>query len=380
METSTRPRLRSDLELIRGMDDVPLLYDRTTGVYHRLSGSAAALLGRLDGTVAPADLARAVARQRPCALPSAEAEVDRFLDELERSGLLAAAAAEDGAQEAPAPEHVAPRVRWSALMPRVTLVRRLAPVLEPLAVLLRRLPARPALGLWSAGAVLGHSAAVALVVAGLAAGEHALDVGTDRSAGLALLVAMVLFLLQIAVHEGAHALACQVLGVPARGAGVGMLFFVMPLAFVDRTDAYRIRGRTGRVFIALAGPLTDGWFAGATALVALGSSGAVHDVASALLLLQVIGVLTNVNPLLPSDGYCAVEAGFGLADPRTRSMTLLKHAVSRRPLPSYLSSAPRRARRGYAVYGAVCLLYAVLVAGAVLAQLARTWEQLGGVL
>jgi putative peptide zinc metalloprotease protein len=381
VDTTTRPRLRSDLELLRGMDDIPLLYDRSTGIYHRLSGSAAALLGRLDGTAQAGDLARAIAHQRPCELPSAEAEVQRFLDELDRGGLLDRAA-RTGGQPLPAPirspAHVAPRVRWSLLLPRITLLRSLDAVLEPTARLVRRLPARPTVTAWAGVSVLGYLAAAAALVPALTAGAHPLATGPAGStAGLAAVAAIAVFLVQIAFHEGAHALVCQVLRIPARGAGVGLLFFVMPLAFVDRTDAYRIRGRAGRVLIALAGPLSDGWWAGATALVATSTHGTVHAVASALLLLQLLGVLTNLNPLLPSDGYCAVESGFGLADPRSRALTLLKHTALRRPLPSYLSAAPRSARIGYAVYGGVCLLYAAAVAAMVVNQTVHTWQSLG---
>ena len=91
---------------------------------------------------------------------------------------------------------------------------------------------------------------------------------TNRTAvGLGSLLAIPLVLLQILIHETLHAVVAQYLRRPVRGLGVALLFYFMPLAYVDRTDAYRHRGRPGRVMLAVAGPLSDGIAGGCTALV-----------------------------------------------------------------------------------------------------------------
>jgi putative peptide zinc metalloprotease protein len=140
-----------------------------------------------------------------------------------------------------------------------------------------------------------------------------------------------------------------------------MLFLVMPVAFVDRTDAYRIRGRGGRLAIALAGMVSDGWWCAVVAIVAHTSTGDVHQVAQTLLVIQLIGLLVNLNPLLPSDGYSAVETATRLVDVRGRSLALVRSTVLRRPLPPYLRDLTTRARAGYTTYGVLACLYVGLV-------------------
>jgi putative peptide zinc metalloprotease protein len=166
-----------------------------------------------------------------------------------------------------------------------------------------------------------------------------------------------LFLVQVLIHESSHAVVAQVLKVPVRGLGVALLFFFMPLAYVDRTDAYRLRHRRGRALLALAGPLADGWVMGATGIVASVAHGTVASLAAALLVVQGLSLATNVNPLLPSDGYSAIEAATGLVDPRGRALALVRHAVRRQPLPSYLAHQSPAARRAYLTYGGACLAY-----------------------
>lgn len=338
------PKLREDLELISGMDDHPLIFDPTTGIYHRVSRSGQLLLTYLDGSHTVDELAALVAPKRsiPVDVSDSERQLQAFVTKLDISGLLVGSVQ-------PAPGANQRRAKSSSLMPRVIVSRSLPKVLEPIARPLRRSP----LGILAALAGL-------LSIAGFLFGASTLY-STPRpdlhELGAAFVIAVAAQLLIVLIHECAHALVAQINGVPVRGLGFALLFYVMPVAFVDRTDAYRLRGRRGRIAIALAGMTSDGLFCGATGIVALTSDGLVHRTAMVLLTFQMIGLFVNLNPLMPGDGYTAVEAASGLVDPRGRSFALLRHLVLRRPLPSYLINLPKRARVGYLTYGAAAAIY-----------------------
>ncbi len=209
-----------------------------------------------------------------------------------------------------------------------------------------------------------------MAVCGFAAGATTL-VGHDASvspfalrdglvgAAPVFAVALVVQLLAVLVHECAHALVAQVLKVPVRALGFAMLFFFMPVAYVDRTDAYRVRSRGGRLALALAGIVSDGILCGATALVASNASGLVQQVALVLLAYQLLGLLFNVNPLLPTDGYVALEISLGLVDLRGRSFALVGSLLRRRELPPYLARLGRAARTGYVLYAVFASAYVV---------------------
>ncbi|MGY0232121.1 PqqD family peptide modification chaperone [Longispora urticae] len=336
----SHPRLRDGVQLLVGMDDLPLAYDGGTGRYHRLSGAAVATLRLLDGTRSTEEVAGLLASARRQEPGTARAELDLFLGTLDRAGLLHGTAAP-----------VAVPRRRSALLPRFVVTRALPRLLEPVAAPLRTGRRAPV-----AMAVLAAAGTVGTVlgVTGFLAAARPPD------PSVAFGVAAVLLVLQVCLHEAAHALVCQVQRTPVRGAGFALLLWVLPVAFVDRTDAYRIRSRGGRLALTLSGPLCDGVCMGVTAALALTGHGG--DVAGHLLVFQTFALLLNVNPLLPGDGYVAVEVVFGLVDPRGRALALLGHAVRRRALPPHLASLPARTRLVLGVYGVACLGYLVLVA------------------
>ncbi|QVQ50245.1 PqqD family peptide modification chaperone [Spiractinospora alimapuensis] len=333
------------------MDDIPLIFDPLSGRYHRISRSGERLLPLLDGSRARDDLVQSVSAATADSARLQES-VNSFLDSLASSGLLVGSSPDtDG-------DSRVRRFQTTQLMPRFVVSRALPTLLEPLAAVIRGGPQRLIAVLSGLGAVFGYLTAIGVLV------------GTapplEQMIGPALLVACGLMIAQTLVHESCHALVAQVCRVPVRGLGVALLFYFMPLAYVDRTDAYRLQRRGPRVLLALAGPMADGWIAGTTALVAFLGTGFVSDVATALLLLQVIGLVINLNPLLPSDGYAAIEAGTGLVDARGRAFTILANTVTRRPLPRHLQGVSLRARAAHLAYATCCLLYVGMIAVAML--------------
>lgn len=351
---SSPPKLREGLEVIRGMDDIPLIFDPVTGHYHRITRAGEALLGYLDGTRTRDDLVAHFSRSARVDQVRAEAfsrQLDTFLAGLEHGGLL------EGTERADQGTGTGPggkRFRTSMLMPRVVLTRSLPTVLEPVARVLRALPARLVVVLATLGAATGY-----------AFGFHTLFTATpglQDLAGPAFIIATGVMLLIVLAHESAHAIVAQYLKVPIRGLGVALLFYFMPVAYVDRTDAYRVRDRGGRVLLAMAGVLSDGWVCGLVGLAALNSSGLAQHTATYLLGMQMFLLVVNLNPLMPSDGYTALEAAAGLTNMRGRAFTLLRHAVRRQPLPEHLARFGTGARRWHMAYALASVAYGCFLA------------------
>jgi len=357
MTATTHPRPHPQAQLLTGMDGAPLVLHHGTGTYHRLSPAGAALFRLLDGEHSRDEVTAAIAAARSRDETVVRAELDAFLDTLARAGLL------DGS--APPPRATG-RARRSLLLPRFVLTRRLPRLLDAPATALRAGHRTSiAFGLLSVLGVIGAAAGLVAFAA--------VDLrGHPGGSALAYGIAAVALLLQVALHEGVHALVCQVLRAPVRAAGVALLFWLVPVAYVDRTDAYRIRGRAGRVALALAGPLTDGIVAGATALVAVTSHGLLAAVAARLLVFQTFTLLLNVNPLLPSDGYVAIEAATGLVDPRGRAFTLVRCLLRRRPLPAHLAAMTPGSRRLHLAYGGLCVAYIGVIVLATITGLIAT--------
>jgi putative peptide zinc metalloprotease protein len=333
------PRLVPGAELIVGVHDESLVVS-PAGIYTRLTPDAARIVARIDGTRGAADLAAGVRG------PDPRARVEALLDELRRAGVVDGAAPTLNRRE-----RLLSRLRRKAIL-RVPLRRRPPGPLTAPAGPLATARSRRVLVFAGIPALLTAAALVlvALVTLGL------------PSASASWLLAGVL-LVQLACHEGAHAVVCRALGVRIREAGVGLWLWALPVAYVDRTDSYRLRSRRGHVAIALAGPASDLLWCGASAFVALSAGGTAASAAHALLVLQVVMLATNLNPLLPSDGFHALEAASRTTNLRHRAFGLLSSLVLRVPLPVAVRALPRRRRSLYLGYAAASAGYTLLLLG-----------------
>ncbi|HET6858723.1 MAG TPA: hypothetical protein VFH94_16740 [Streptomyces sp.] len=334
------------------MDDMPLIFDPVTGNYHRITRASEVVLSYLDGTRTRDDLVACfTGARRADDGDTLSRRIDTFLASLEKSGLL------EGS-DLPDKSGGSGRVRTSMLMPRIIITRSLPRVLEPVAAVLRTVPAWLLVLIAALGATAGY-----------AFGFHTLFAAMpplQDLTGPAFLIATGVMLLYVLVHESAHALVAQMLGTPIRGLGVALLFYFMPVAYVDRTDAYRVKDRSGRVVLAMAGILSDGWFCALTGAVALNSGGLLKDTAAFLLSMQLFMLVINLNPMMPSDGYTALEAATGLTNARGRAFALLRHTIRRQELPTHLAGLSARARRGYMAYGLFAVGYVCFLAYAML--------------
>ena len=360
--TSPIPRLRRGVSLIVGMDNQPMLFDSDSGKYHRLGAAAAFIVGQFDG-VRPLPT---IIEELPQDIDEAGAQrITGLVDNLRDKGLLAGGEPAPAVPEAPVRtrrtrgRHTAqprqarhlkverPRRSGGWWLPRIIIARKYHRIVAPIVTLLQRLPA-PALS-W---------VFLALAACGYAAGAMALSslAGGPRPGVLVFVTAVAIQLVSILLHESWHAIVAGYLGTPIRGLGVALMFWAIPIAYVDRTDSYRVRSRRGLTMLALAGIFSDGVVCGLEAAIAWASTGTVRQVALTLCAFQLTMLVTNLNPLTQSDGVAAVEAATGSVNLRGRSMFVLRCVLARQPLPPALAVMRPAVRWGYFIYGLACSL------------------------
>ncbi|MBV8734869.1 MAG: M50 family metallopeptidase [Solirubrobacterales bacterium] len=334
-----------------GADFQPMLYLTAERRYIWLSHGAANLLDALDGATTTAQILTEVNGGGDPELEARRREaVLRTIDGLRRAGAFTLDAGRD---TVPAPARWR---RWFAANPRLKITRGI----EPLVTSPARLAVRHARGARLTLVAL-LMASLTLCIAGL--------VGFSTPTAIAWPAVFGILLFEVAVHELSHATVCKVFGVAVREAGVMLWGWFLPLAYVDCTDIYRLPTRRPRVLVALAGPCVDLVAAGAAAAVALTATGEVSGTATIVFLSLLLMLARNLTPLLPTDGYHAMEALTGELNLRRRAWSHLRawladHSMSGRSATG--AEGPGRARRHatgnrrhsvYAAYGAVTALY-----------------------
>jgi putative peptide zinc metalloprotease protein len=336
-------RLAPEVEVMVGANDEILLFNGSTGRYVRISPSAARLLHRLDGSTA-SEITEALAHEHGVHVDTIAPTMARFFSELRTAEVLEVAAGPLDRRD-----KVVAAVRRLPLL-RLPLVKRFS-VLDLMARAIRPL-GRPGLVATFVVALIGTGFGIATLVTS----------SVPESPGV-LTVALVVavLLVQIALHEVGHALACSLTGVPAREAGVGLLFYFLPIAYVDRTDSYRVRSRWARAGIAAAGPVVDGLSIGLAGLVVSTTSGTTSAAALMLLAILLVMFLFNLNPLLPTDTHQALEAIAGELNFRARAMGYALARLLRKPVPHFYRLVSARRRKVYLVYGAGSILYVLLL-------------------
>lgn len=336
-------------ELLSGAGGEDLLYVPTRGVYLRLSPSAADVVRRLldHQGMTRAQLLAVLEGHRASSLADPLPMIE-FFQQLCRSGAIVSCG-----ERAPGsrPER---RFVWrpaTRLPLRLRVIRPNRPIGESIFARFRRTRTGRA-GFSRVLVILMASAALANLTWGP-------PVSWSGVWWSALLPAL---LLHASLHECSHALAASYYGVKIRDAGVALLYWFIPVLYVDRTDSYRLQRASPRGWIALAGPAFDGSAAACTALLAWSATGRLQATLAALSTLQSLLLVSNLNPLMPSDGYHAIEAFTGQLNVRKRALLVLLHALRLRPLPAHLRLQTRTERRLYAVFGVLSFCYLSVVA------------------
>ena len=338
------PLLREGVEEVIGMDDQVLLFDADSGVYHRVGPLAAAVVRKFDGRLTHSQIADLISADYPNSSPLDVARIDELVEGLHEKSLLAG----DTAQRRK-------RGGLDRLLPRFLVFKKFSSVLAPAASLVRKISHPILAAITCLVAIAGYIFGISTL---FSVESRVLTTPEASQLASSVLLALIIHLLGVFLHESWHGIIAGACGQPIRGLGFALMFWVIPVAYVDRTDAYRLRNRSGRVAIALAGMVSDGWVMGATAFFATSTTGLAHATSLVLLTYLLLLLIANLNPLAPSDTVAAIEAATGSIDIRGRSMAIFRATIFRTPLPSYLRNLSLHRRVLLFIYGLLSIAFA----------------------
>ncbi len=353
-------------ERLTGAEQQPMLYLGTDDRYIRLSRGAARLLDALDGDTTTAQILAGVGDAGdPVAAERKRQTVLTAIESLRVAGAFTLSRGNGNGDRDGRP---GPR-SWLARSPRLRFRRGIDAVVARPADLAARHPRIARLGLTALGL-----AGLGLLVAGVSQFPGAIEIMWPA--------ALAVLLLEVVAHELAHAAVCRVYGVRVKEAGVMLWGWFLPLAYVDCSDLYRLPARRPRIMVALAGPFVDLVAAGAASAVALRTTGEVSGTAFMVVVALLLVLTRNLTPLLPTDGYFALEAATGELNLRRRAWLQLKAWVAdRRPGvlggraaadPTVGRRVPVGRRRAYVAYGAIAVLYTVAMFALVVVEVRTT--------
>lgn len=351
MDPADCPKLRPDVELVSGFDDVLLLYVKSEGRYVKLGAAAAELIPYLDGKKTVQTIALNLVAERGVDIEVIQVALQRLITEFAQIGLL------DGV---PRKADESFRSRFSRTPTKrfpIFDAQATARLIRPVTFLVDRLRLSALFFLITFSMTILAGAALGILVS-----KHIAITSPEIP-----FISLSICLLATIFHELSHAIVCHLSGYPVRSLGFALWYYFIPVAYVDRTDTYRVRSRAIRVAISLAGPASDMFWCAAGSLCLL--SGIVDylspagQVIGGCIFFLLVGLIGNFNPLLPSDGQQAVEAAIGVVNLRNRAVAYALDIFSGQKLDNLSIQGPKTVRLMYLFYGVACCLYIVVVAG-----------------
>ncbi len=168
------------------------------------------------------------------------------------------------------------------------------------------------------------------------------------------------------LHEFGHGLTTKAFGGEVHEIGAMLLYF-SPALYCNTNDAWTFQERSRRLWVNFAGPWIDMWLTGLAALVWVTTQPDTfinHLALLAVLSGGVLVVLTNINPLLPLDGYYALSDWLELPNLRRRAFEywgwIGKHYVLGMEVAP--PAVTPRERRIFLIYGSLAMVYSLFVA------------------
>lgn len=299
-----RPRLRPDVRVRRHRYRGEVWYviaDGSTGQLHRFTPAAFDLISRMNGTQSIGDIWTEMVQKTGRDAPSQD-EVIQLLAQLHRADLLHTdvppdiTELEDRSRKRQTATFLAPIKNPLAIRLPLGNPDALLDRLQPLA----RLMFSPlGLALWT----------VVIAAALLAGALHYTDLAHNLSdqilsASNLLLIALLHPLLKL-VHELGHGLATKAFGARVNGIGI-MLLVLLPVPYVDASDAGLIANRYHRAIVAAAGMMFELFVAAFAMFLWVMVEPGTFTRAIAFNVIVIAAATTlffNLNPLLRFDGY-----------------------------------------------------------------------------
>jgi putative peptide zinc metalloprotease protein len=372
-----RPKLRSDLVVVEQVyrgEQSYILKDPATHKYFRFRPIEMFIMQSFEGTATFDEIAAAL-QEEGLQLPARA--IEGFAAKLAGMGLLERSLAERTTLEL---ERLrAERRRRQSLFQGELLRMRWSPG-DPDGLLNRTLPYLRwcfTRGFVAASLVLF---AAYFLVLGVAWDDftHAIQTAYSPAAltmGTVLIVVATGFTITV-IHEFGHAYACKHFGGGVHEMGL-MLVYFQPAFYCNVNDAWSFPELGSRLWVTAAGGWIQFICAAVAALVwAVTVPGTlVSDVALAAMVTGgATTLVTNMNPLLPLDGYFMLSDWLEIPNLRIRALEYAGWWVRRHVLRLDLPE-PRvsdRERRVFAIYGACAALYITMLLG-VTASIVMGW-------
>jgi putative peptide zinc metalloprotease protein len=328
----SRPRLASHARLtpqIFGDDRVHIVEDPAGGNFYRVSESAYAFIGMLDGECSVDEAWKACCVQLGDDAPTQKECID-VLSRLQFFGLLS------GDQPLAADmierrmDEVATRRRsrrWGGGLSVTVPLLNPDRTLDRIAYLLR--PVFTKAGLF-----------VYLLTVAIALYHVALNHASLRShlngvldpSNLAWLGAV--FILLRAWHEFGHAAACKAMGGRCTEIGLMLVACLFPFPYCDTSSAWRFPEIHKRVIVSAGGMLFETFLASLAAILwahlSVEATLARTLLFNVMLLSGVTTIIFNANPLLRYDGYFILSDLTGIANLAQRATELSRFLLLRR--------------------------------------------------
>lgn len=339
-------QLQKEVEMLQGANNQTMLFHSTSGKYILIPELGVKILRMLDGKMTGQDVVHVLESEYPNH-SSIQILVYRFFRDLQRSGVLNIEPEEEHGFDS-----VIHKVSHRPIL-KLPLVRTIEAVTVFITRMISFVP-KPA---------------ARILLTGISMGAIFLFLWSGNIFGFFPNLAQVVWgfvvpviLIHLIFHELAHAVVSQYFGVRIREAGIGLLYYFIPIAYVDRTDTYRLQNKFHRMYISLAGPFFDLSAAGVWAAIAL-VLGETRwgETASLISFLGIMLMIGNLNLLLPTDGYHALEAATGEMVLRRRAFLYVFYRMMRRPLPSYLQNVRSPRSMIYMIYTMLSFLYMCLL-------------------
>ena len=168
-------------------------------------------------------------------------------------------------------------------------------------------------------------------------------------------------LIVVLIHELGHGFTCKYFGGEVREIGFMLLYFE-PAFYCNVSDAWSFPERRARLWVTAAGTWIQLIIAAFAAMLwwATRSGTFVWKVSVAAMLIGgVMTMLTNMNPLLPLDGYFALTDWMEIPNLRHRAIAhfgwWVRHRIFRLELPE--PPATPHERKVFMIYGGLAAAY-----------------------
>ncbi|MEW6305960.1 MAG: efflux RND transporter periplasmic adaptor subunit, partial [Verrucomicrobiota bacterium] len=197
-----------------------------------------------------------------------------------------------------------------------------------------------------------------------------------------LLVAWVVVLLVVTLHEFAHGLTCKHFGGRVHEMGA-MLIYFQPAFYCNVSDAWLFPEKYQRLWVTFAGAFFELFLWGLSTVVWLVTEPATTLNHLALIVVATSGIksLFNMNPLIKLDGYYLLSDYLDIPNLRGKAFQYLGASLKRLcgETPDWLRNVTPRERRIYLIYGVFAFVYSYWLLSVILLQLGG-WlvEQLQG--